>query len=133
VAGVAIAIVIARRCRRRSERARGPCRVWPLALIALAGLPLIAWQMTGATLTLAVPQLAGFDFRSGGTMTPELAALVIGLTTYSSAFVAEIVRAGIQGVPGGQREAAAALGLRPGATLRLVVLPQALRIIVLPM
>jgi general L-amino acid transport system permease protein len=95
--------------------------------------PLAVGQLTGTSLSVVMPELAGFDIRGGSAMTPELAALVIGLTTYASAFVAEIVRAGIQGVHRGQREAAGALGLRKTPTLRLVVLPQALRIIVPPM
>jgi general L-amino acid transport system permease protein len=116
-----------------AERIGRRRRIWPLALLCIVLPPLAVWQLTDATLTVVMPELAGFDIRGGGAMTPELSALVIGLTTYASAFVAEIVRAGIQGVPRGQREAASALGLRMAPTLRLVVLPQALRIIVPPL
>ncbi len=80
-----------------------------------------------------VPHLAGFNFAGGHAVTPEFAALLAGLVVYTAAFIAEIVRAGIEGVPRGQFEAAAALGLRPWPTLRDVVLPQARRIILPPL
>ena len=80
-----------------------------------------------------VPHLAGFNFVGGHAVTPEFAALLLGLVVYTAAFIAEIVRAGIEGVPRGQSEAAAALGLRRGQALRLVILPQARRIILPPL
>ncbi len=80
-----------------------------------------------------VPHLAGFNFTGGITLSPEFAALLLGLTVYTAAFIAEIVRGGIEGVRRGQSEAALALGLSSAQTLRLVVMPQALRIIVPPM
>jgi general L-amino acid transport system permease protein len=80
-----------------------------------------------------VPHLAGFNFAGGYAVTPEFAALLIGLVIYTAAFIAEIVRAGIEGVPRGQVEAAAALGLRRGQALRLVILPQARRIMLPPL
>jgi general L-amino acid transport system permease protein len=82
---------------------------------------------------LDMPHLAGFNFTGGMTLSPEFAALLFGLAVYTAAFIAEIVRGGIEGVDRGQTEAALALGLSPARTLRLVVLPQALRIIVPPM
>src|SRR5690606_26640477 len=83
--------------------------------------------------TLDMPELRGFNFVGGLTLSPEFAALLIGLVTYTAAFIAEIVRSGVQAVPKGQTEAASALGLRSSLVLRLVVLPQALRVIVPPM
>ena len=80
-----------------------------------------------------VPHLAGFNFVGGDVVTPEFAALLTGLVVYTAAFIAEIVRAGIAGVPRGQIEAASALGLTSWQTLRLVVLPQARRIILPPL
>jgi general L-amino acid transport system permease protein len=133
IAGVVVAMTLARANRRHGERSGTRRRIWPLALLVIILPPLAVGQLTGTSLSVVMPELAGFDIRGGSAMTPELAALVIGLTTYASAFVAEIVRAGIQGVHRGQREAAGALGLRKTPTLRLVVLPQALRIIVPPM
>jgi len=79
------------------------------------------------------PVLRGFNFQGGLTMTPEFAALFVGLVTYTAGFIAEIVRAGILAVPHGQTEAAAALGLRRSPMLQLVILPQALRVIIPPM
>ncbi len=96
-------------------------------------MPLLVWAAFGAPFTLDVPVLRGFNFQGGGTISPEYGALLIGLVTYTAAYIAEIVRSGIQAVPAGQSEAAAALGLRPGEALRLVVLPQAMRVIIPPM
>jgi len=110
-----------------------PRRTWPMALVSLVALPLAAWAALGAPFTPDIPALRGFNFQGGLTLSPEYFALLAGLVMYTAGFIAEIVRAGIQAVPNGQREAAQALGLRPGAVLRLVVLPQALRVIVPPM
>jgi general L-amino acid transport system permease protein len=105
---------------------------WP-ALALILGLPLIVWLVGGAPTALDVPKLAGFDMRGGRHVSPEFAALLIGLTTYTAAFIAEVVRGGILAVDKGQTEAAEALGLTPGKRLRLVTLPQALRVIIPPM
>ncbi len=106
--------------------------VWP-ALALIIGLPLVVWALGGAPTVLDVPKLAGFNFAGGKLMSPEFTALLIGLSTYTAAFIAEIVRAGILAVDHGQTEASMALGLTPGQRLRLVTLPQALRVIVPPM
>ena len=110
-----------------------PRPVWPVALGLLIGLPLVVWMAFGAPWTVDWPALRGFNFRGGLTMTPEYFALLAGLVLYTAGFIAEIVRAGILAVPHGQWEAAQALGLRPGAVLKRIVLPQALRVIVPPM
>ena len=102
----------------------------PLLLVAL---PLAAWAALGAPFSWQVPVLHGFNFQGGLALTPEYAALLIGLSIYTSAYIAEIVRSGIQAVAKGQWEAAVALGLTRGQTLRLVVLPQALRVIIPPL
>ena len=96
------------------------------------GLPLIVWIVSGAPLTWDMPVFRGFNFRGGASLTPEFIGLLIGITVYTAAFIAEIVRAGIQSVPRGQIEAARSLGLRPGWIMRYVTLPQALRVIVPP-
>ncbi len=80
-----------------------------------------------------MPVKGGFNFRGGGTISPEYCALTLGPGVYTAAYIAEIVRSGIQAVPQGQWEAAGALGLRPGAVLRQIVLPQALRVVIPPM
>ena len=109
---------------------------FPIARVGVGlglGLPLAAWLAWGAPTTLDVPGLVGFNFRGGMTLSPELLALLLGLVIYTASFIAEIVRGGILAVGKGQTEAALALGLRGGQVLRLVVLPQALRVIVPPL
>ena len=98
----------------------------------IIGLPLLAGSVLGAP-TLQWPELTGFNFEGGLALSPEFFALLIGLVVYTSAFIAEIVRSGIQSVHKGQWEAARALGLLPGRMMRLVILPQALRVIIPPM
>ena len=94
--------------------------------------PLLAWLASGAPTALDVPEFTRFTFRGGSSITPEFLALLAGLVLYTAAFIAENVRGGIQAVPRGQTEAASALGLRRGTALRLVILPQALRIVIPP-
>jgi len=97
------------------------------------GLPLLTWLFGGAPTTLNIPTLSGFNFRGGLNFSPEFCALLLGLVLYTSAFVAEIVRSGIQAISKGQTEAAMSLGLRPNRILTLVILPQALRVIIPPL
>jgi general L-amino acid transport system permease protein len=99
----------------------------------LLGLPLLVWLLCGAPLQWDVPVLQGFNFKGGTAVTPEFTALLLGLVLYTGAFIAEIVRAGIQSVDWGQIEAARSLGLKSTLVMRLVVLPQALRVIVPPL
>jgi general L-amino acid transport system permease protein len=109
---------------------------FPAGLIAfglILGLPLIAFILTGAPISFEQPELRGFNFVGGARVIPEFVALLIALVTYTAAFIAEIVRAGILAVSHGQTEAAYSLGLKRGLTLRLVVVPQALRVIVPPL
>jgi len=111
-------------------------QIFPAVRVTLALsvlLPLLAWLVYGAPTAMDVPELRGFNFQGGVTVSPEFSALLIGLVLYTSAFVAEIVRAGIQSVGHGQVEAAMAIGLRPGQVLHLVVLPQAIRVIIPPL
>ncbi len=131
--GVAGTLVWRRVAARRQEATGIRPPVWPVALGLLVGLPAIVWAALGAPFDVDVPVLRGFNFQGGGTISPEYGALLIGLVTYTAAYIAEIVRSGIQSVPAGQTEAAGALGLRPGEALRLVVLPQALRVIIPPL
>jgi general L-amino acid transport system permease protein len=99
----------------------------------VVGLPLLVLWVTGFPIGIEVPELRGFNFVGGIRLLPEFVALLLALSLYTAAFIAEIVRAGILAVPRGQSEAAAALGLRRGLTLRLIILPQALRVIVPPL
>ncbi len=104
-----------------------------LCLCALVGLPSLVFLAAGSPISFVAPELKGFNFRGGHQIYPEFAALLIGLSVYTASYIAEIVRGGIQAVPRGQTEAARSLGLTPGRTLRLVVVPQALRIIIPPL
>lgn len=119
--------------RKRQERTG---RLFPsfwVSLLILFGFPLLAWWVGGAPTAMSVPELKGFNFRGGLSVSPEFTALLLGLVFYTAAFVAEIVRAGIQAVSRGQTEAAMSIGLRPGQVLSLVILPQALRVIIPPL
>jgi general L-amino acid transport system permease protein len=104
-----------------------------VGLLAIVGLPLAAFFAAGSPLGFDYPELRGFNFQGGIAVLPELMALLLGLSIYTASFIAEIVRAGILGVPRGQTEAAQAVGLSRGQTLRLVVIPQAARIIIPPL
>lgn len=129
-----VAIIVLGHWARKRQDATG--RVLPLGRIAMAmliGLPVLGWLFSGASLAVDMPYLKGFNFIGGMTLSPEFAALLAGLILYTSAFVAEVVRSGIQSVDRGQWEAAGSLGLSRARMLRLVILPQALRVIVPPM
>ena len=133
VAGCIAVYFMRRRARKRQERTGQPFPVFTLSLAILIGLPLAAWLLAGAPHKMNVPELVGFNFRGGLNMSPEFGALLLGLVLYTAAFVAEIVRAGIQAIGKGQTEAAMAIGLKPGQVLTLVILPQALRVIIPPL
>jgi general L-amino acid transport system permease protein len=107
--------------------------IWPYVLGVLIGLPLLSALLFGAPVTFEIPELKGFNFAGGSRVIPEFVALTLALSIYTAAFIAEIVRAGIQSVHQGQMEAGASLGLPRGLTLRLIVVPQALRVILPPL
>jgi general L-amino acid transport system permease protein len=133
IAGLVAAYLVNRWAVKRQE-ATG--EQFPRILVAIGliiGLPILAFIVTGAPLTFEYPELKGFNFVGGVTMIPEFMALLVALSIYTAAFIAEIVRAGILAVSHGQTEAAHALGLRAQPTLRLVVIPQALRVIIPPL
>ncbi len=133
IAGVICTVIWNRIARGRQEATGRRPPVWPVALILMIGLPLGIWDLLGAPFHPDVPVLRGFNFQGGGAISPEYAALLLGLVIYTAAYIAEIVRSGIQAVPRGQWEAAGALGLRRGTILRRIILPQALRVIIPPM
>lgn len=108
-------------------------RTWPAAIGMLILFPLLAHLGFGAAMHWDVPQLHGFNFRGGSVMIPELAALTLALSIYTSSFIAEVIRSGIQSVPYGQHEAARSLGLPNPVTLRQVIIPQAMRVIIPPL
>jgi general L-amino acid transport system permease protein len=107
--------------------------IWPYVLGMLIGLPLLTSLVSGAPVTFEIPELKGFNFAGGSRVIPEFVALTLALSIYTAAFIAEIVRSGIQSVHQGQMEAGASLGLTRGSTLRLIVVPQALRVILPPL
>jgi general L-amino acid transport system permease protein len=133
IAGAIITTIANRRAHRQQDATGIRPAVWPIALGALIGLPLIVWAALGAPFELDLPALRGFNFQGGATLSPEFFALMLGLVTYTASYIAEIVRSGIQAIPQGQWEAGGALGLRPGVALREIILPQAMRVIIPPM
>ncbi|HVJ51380.1 MAG TPA: ABC transporter permease subunit [Aliidongia sp.] len=131
--GIAGAFVMQRWARKRQDRTGQGFPTLAATAGLVIGLPLLVWLGFGAPLALSVPVLTGFNFTGGTSVSPELTALLAGLVIYTTAYIGEIVRSGIQAVSHGQTEAASALGLKRGLMLRLVVLPQAVRIIVPPL
>ncbi len=124
---------LARWARRRQAATGQIFPVLPIALVLIPGLPLLAYWLMGSPVSWSIPELGGFRFRGGITAIPELGALLLALTLYTASFIAEIVRSGITSVSHGQTEAASALGLPGRRILRLVVIPQALRVIIPPL
>jgi general L-amino acid transport system permease protein len=107
--------------------------IWPYVVGMLIGLPLLAALVFGVPFTFEFPELRGFNFAGGSRIIPEFVALTVALSTYTAAFIAEIVRAGIVSVHKGQMEAGLSLGLSRGSVLRLIVVPQAMRVILPPL
>ncbi|MAT66329.1 MAG: amino acid ABC transporter permease [Gammaproteobacteria bacterium] len=126
-------VFLVRWARRRFEATGQTFHTVWASLGLVIGVPLIVFLATGAPLHWDLPELAGFNFKGGLTVIPELFALTLALSIYTAAFIAETVRSGIQAVSHGQTEAASALGLSHGRTLRLVVIPQAMRVIIPPL
>ncbi|MGS4678022.1 amino acid ABC transporter permease [Enterobacter soli] len=137
IAAIAIAIALSVglfRYNRKHQIKTGQLRkTCPGAALLIVGLPLLAHWFVGAALHWDIPHLRGFNFQGGMVLIPELAALTLALSIYTSAFIAEIIRSGIQAVPYGQHEAARSLGLPNTVTLRQVIIPQALRVIIPPL
>lgn len=128
------AVIVFRRIAQRHQDETGDA--WPAGLISLGivlGMALLGWLIGGAPTDFSVPVLTGFNFTGGFWVSPEFMALLLGLTLYTAGFIAEIVRSGILAVSHGQTEAAMALGISRAKTLRLIILPQAMRVIIPPM
>jgi general L-amino acid transport system permease protein len=130
VIAIVAAVMISRWARRRQEATGQQFPSGWAGLGLIVGLPLLVFFIGGAPMHLEYPELKGFNFRGGIEIIPELAALTLALSIYTGTFIAEAVRSGIQAVSHGQTEAAGALGLRPNLTLKLVVIPQAMRVII---
>jgi general L-amino acid transport system permease protein len=131
--GIVATFILRAWAKRRQEATGQQFPVGWSALGLIVGLPLVMMVLAGFPITIDHPQLRGFNFTGGMVMIPEFAALLIALSTYTGAFIAEIVRSGIQAVSRGQTEAAYSLGLKPGRALRLIIVPQALRVIIPPL
>ena len=130
---VIAAIALRLWAKRRQIRTGRQFPLFWSSLALVVGPPLVALVAMGFPIGFERPELRGFNFVGGVRLLPEFVALLLALTTYTAAFIAEVVRAGVLAVPRGQTEAALALGLRRGLTLRLIVVPQALRVIVPPL
>jgi general L-amino acid transport system permease protein len=129
-----VASIVLRRYARWQLFQKGRMiKIWPYVLGLLIGLPLVSALIFGAPVSFELPVLKGFNFSGGSRVIPEFVALTLALSTYTAAFIAEIVRAGILSVHKGQMEAGSSLGLQRGSVLRLIVIPQALRVILPPL
>jgi general L-amino acid transport system permease protein len=131
--GVVAAIVYRAWAKRRQMRTGQQAPVLWAALGLVVALPLAVLALSGFPITFNFPEAGRFNIRGGIEVLPEFMALLFGLVVYTAAFIAEVVRAGIRSVARGQTEAAYSLGLRPGPTLRLIVIPQAMRVIIPPL
>lgn len=133
VIALALVVLVSRwaRARRLATGQRFP--VFWVGLALVVAIPGACVLLFGSPVTWSVPELQRFNIRGGWVVIPELVSIIMALAIYTAAFIGETVRSGIQAVSGGQTEASASLGLRPGQTLRLVIIPQALRVIVPPL
>lgn len=131
--GIAASVVMARWAKRRLETTGQRFPVYLVSAAIIIGLTGVVWMVSGTSLTFDPPVLQRFNFKGGVELPPEFVALAFGLTIYTAAFIAETVRAGILAVSHGQTEAAQSLGLKEGDRLRLVIIPQAMRVIVPPL
>ena len=130
---IAASIVLWRYARWQLFQHGKLIKTWPYVLGLMVGLPLVTALVFGAPVKFEIPELKGFNFAGGSRVIPEFVALTLALSTYTAAFIAEIVRAGILSVHKGQMEAGSSLGLQRGSVLRLIVIPQAMRVILPPL
>ena len=133
VIAIVATVVIAKWAHRRQDQTGQQFPVFWTSLGLIIGLPLLGAVVTGFPLTWEYPEASRFNIKGGLVLIPEFVALIVALAVYTASFIAEIVRAGIMAVSHGQTEAAYSVGMRPGPTLRLVVIPQAMRVIIPPL
>jgi general L-amino acid transport system permease protein len=133
VIAIAASLLLRSYARRLLFQSGRLLRIWPYVLGLLIGLPLLTALVFGKPVTFEIPELKGFNFSGGSRVIPEFVALTVALSTYTAAFIAEIVRAGVLSVHKGQMEAGSSLGLSRGSALRLIVVPQAMRVILPPL
>lgn len=133
IVGIIATFLVARWARKRQMATGKQFHTIRAAVGLIIGLPLLAFIATGFPVSFDFPKLGAFNLSGGAQVKPEFLALFLALSFYTASFIAEIVRAGIMGVNKGQTEAAYAVGLRPGPTMRLIIVPQAMRIIIPPL
>ena len=133
VIAAVVSIVLINWAGKRQDRTGERFPAYWASLGLIVGVPLLIFMVLGAPLQWEYPELRGFNFQGGVVLSPEFVALLLALSLYTAAFIAEIVRSGILAVSHGQTEASLALGLRRGQTLRLVIIPQAMRVIIPPL
>ncbi|WP_027057545.1 amino acid ABC transporter permease [Mesorhizobium loti] len=131
--GIAMSWFVAQKAKQRQMATGQQFPVFWTSLALIVGLPLLAYVLSGFPVTFDFPKQSTFNLSGGFVVKPEFLSLYLALSFYTAAFISEIVRAGIRGVAKGQSEASAALGLRSGQALRLVVVPQAMRIVIPPL
>jgi len=131
--GIAFTVWFAKWAHKVQDQTGKIYPVFWIGVAAVVGFPVLVFLVLGMPLSFDYPALKGFNFKGGFVIRPEFAALTLALSMYTAAFIGEIVRAGITAISHGQTEASYALGLRPGRTLRLIIIPQALRVIVPPL
>ncbi len=128
-----VSYIIKRWAKKRQEETGQTFPIFSVSMGLIFCLPFITWLICGAPTEMDVPVLSGFNFEGGVNLSPEFGALLTGLVLYTAAFVAEVVRAGIQSIGHGQTEAAMSIGLKQGHIMNLIILPQALRVIIPPL
>ncbi|WP_045613944.1 amino acid ABC transporter permease [Vibrio vulnificus] len=132
-AGIIATIFIGVWARNKQKLTGQQTPMGRIALALIVGLPALVYFVSGMPVSAEYPALKGFNYQGGISIIPELAALLVALSIYTAAFIAEIVRSGINAVSHGQTEAAMSLGLPRTRTLKLIIIPQALRIIIPPL
>ncbi len=133
IIGIVASFFLVRWAHRRQERTGERFPAISAAIGLVIAMPTLVFLVLGAPLTFDYPELQGFNFKGGYELTPEFVSLLLALSIYTAAFIAEVVRAGILSVSHGQTEAAFALGLKRSWTLRLIIIPQAMRVIIPPL
>lgn len=133
VAGIVAAVVYTRWAKRRQDATGQISPVFTVNTLLIVGLPILAFLVTGRPVAWEIPEAGRFNLVGGLVLRPEFISVWVALSIYTSSFIAEIVRAGIQSVSKGQTEAAYSMGLRPNRTMRLIIIPQAFRVIVPPL